>query len=125
MAERSFQKEEERGTGGIDVLKKRRFQVADRIIYRKTKYSKHPGSRARLIAPTVNGDAYSYCVDKFWVVTSVFPDGTLLAKTRTGKLHRLNANDPNLRHATLWESFLNRSRFPSTSLFGKTIVQRS
>lgn len=102
------------------MLKKRRFQVADRIIYRKTKCSEHPGSRARLIAPTVNGDEYSYCVDKFWVVASVFPDGTLLAKTRTGKLHCLNPDDPNLRHATLLESLLDGARFPT--LLGASLV---
>lgn len=94
-------------------MKARRFQVEDRIVYRKTKCSVHPGQNARLVAPASNGDEYSYCVDKFWVVVSVFPDGTLLAKTRRGKLHRLNPDDPNLRHATLLESFFDRARFPS------------
>jgi hypothetical protein len=54
-------------------------------------------------------------VDKFWVVVSIVADGTLLAKTRRGKLHRLNPNDPNLRHATLLESLFGWSRFPSPS----------
>lgn len=94
-------------------MKARRFQVHDRIVYRKTKTSVHPGQNARLVAPASNGDEYSYCVDKFWVVVSVFADGTLLAKTRRGKLHRLNPHDPNLRHATLLESLLDGSRFPS------------
>ena len=94
-------------------MKARRFQVDDRIVYRKTKSSVHPGQNARLVAPASNGDEYSYCVDKFWVVVSVFADGTLLAKTRRGKLHRLNPNDPNLRHATLLESLFDWSRFPS------------
>lgn len=94
-------------------MKSRSFQVEDRIVYRKTKCSLHPGQNARLIAPALNGDEYSYCVDKFWVVVSVFPDGTLLAKTRRGKLHRLNPNDPNLRHATLLESLFDGSRFPA------------
>lgn len=94
-------------------MKAQRFQVHDRIVYRKTKTSVHPGQNARLIAPASNGDEYSYCVDKFWVVVSIFDDGTLLAKTRRGKLHRLNADDPNLRHATLLESLLEGSRFPS------------
>lgn len=94
-------------------MKARRFQVDDRVVYRKTKCSVHPGQNARLVAPASNGDEYSYCVDKFWVVVSVFPDGALLAKTRRGKLHRLNPDDPNLRHATLLESFFDWSRFPS------------
>ncbi|MFM9964923.1 MAG: hypothetical protein ACKV2Q_27285 [Planctomycetaceae bacterium] len=97
-------------------MKARRFQVDDRIVYRKTKISVHPGQNARLIAPATNGDGYSYCVDKFWVVASVFADGTLLAKTRRGKLHRLNSNDPNLRHATFLEAFFDRQRFPSRSI---------
>jgi hypothetical protein len=90
-------------------VKSRRFQIDDRIIYRKTKCSVHPGQNARLVVPASNGDEYTYCVDKFWVVASVFPDGTLLAKTRRGKFHRLNPDDANLRHATLLEA----SRFPS------------
>ena len=94
----------------------RRFQVDDRIVYRKTKSSEHPGQRARLIVPASNGDGYSYCVDKFWVVASVFSDGTLLARTRRGKFHRLNPNDPNLRHATFLEAFFDGSRFPSLSI---------
>lgn len=96
-------------------MKARRFQVDDRIVYRKTKSSLHPGQNARLVAPAPNGDEYSYCVDKFWVVVSVDPDGTLLAKTRRGKLHRLNPDDPNLRHATLLESLFDWSRFPSAA----------
>ena len=102
-----------RRTGGI-ALKPRTFQVDDCIVYRKTKSSLHPGQRARLVAPASNGDTYSYCVDKFWVVVSVSSDGTVMAKTRRGKLHRLNPNDPNLRHATLLETFFERSRFPSS-----------
>lgn len=91
----------------------RRFQVDDLIVYRKTKISVHPGQRARLVAPASNGDGYSYCVDKFWVVVSVTPEGLLVAKTRRGKLHRLNPDDPNLRRATVLESLFARSRFPS------------
>ncbi len=103
-------------------MKFRRFHVADRIVYRKTKSSEHPGQRARLIAPASHGDLYSYCVDKFWVVASVFPDGTLLAKTRRGKVHRLNQDDPNLRHATLLESIFNRSVFPSSIAISETVT---
>jgi len=95
-------------------VKSRRYQIADRIVYRKTKFSEHPGQRARLIATASNGDEYSYCVDKFWAVVSVNPDGTLLAKTCRGKLHRLNPDDPNLRHATFLETFFDGSRFPSS-----------
>jgi len=102
-------------------VKSRGFQVEDRIVYHKTKNSLHPGQNARLIAPATNGDGYSYCVDKYWVVVSVFPDGTLLAKTRRGKHHRLKPDDPSLRHATILEAFLNRSRFPSLSLASEVV----
>jgi hypothetical protein len=91
----------------------RSFRVDDLIVYRKTKISVRPGQRARLVVPASNGDAYSYCVDKFWVVVSVAPDGLLVAKTRRGKLHRLNPDDPNLRRASVLESLFARSRFPS------------
>lgn len=97
-------------------MKAQRFQVDDRIVYRKTKSSLRPGQNARLIAPATNGDGYSYCIDKFWVVASVFPDGSLLAKTRRGKLHRLNPSDPNLRRATFLETFFDGTRFPSLSI---------
>lgn len=97
-------------------MKSRKFRVDDRVVYRKTKSSEHPGQRARLITPASNGDGYSYCVDKFWVVASVLPDGALLARTRRGKLHRLNPNDPNLRHATLLETLLGHSRFPTSTV---------
>lgn len=91
----------------------RRFRVGDRIVYRKTKNSVHPGRNARLIAPVANGDGYTYCVDKFWVVVSVPADGMLETKTRRGKIHRLSSDDPNLRHATILESLFDRSRFPA------------
>ena len=94
----------------------RSFQVADLIVYRKTKISVCPGQRARLVAPASNGDGYSYCVDKFWVVVSVASDGFLVAKTRRGKLHRLNPDDPSLRRATVLESLFARSRFPSPTV---------
>ena len=93
-------------------MKTQRFQVHDRIVYRKTKNSVHPGPNARLVAPASNGDEYSYCVNKFWVVVSVLADGTVMAKTRRGKLLRLNHHDPNLRHATLLETLFGGSRFP-------------
>ncbi len=100
----------------------RSFKVDDLIVYRKTKTSVHPGQRARLVAPASNGDGYSYCVDKFWVVVSVSPEGVLVAKTRRGKLHRLNPRDPNLRHATVLESLFARSRFPSPAVPSEVAV---
>src|SRR5262245_4665732 len=90
--------------GGIDVTP--RFQVADRIVYCVTKNSRHPARSARLVVPAENGDEYSYCVDKYWVIDAVLPDGKLVAKTRRGKLHELSPDDPKLRHATRLECLL-------------------
>lgn len=92
---------------------RRRFETCDRVVYRKTKASSRPGQRARLIAPASAGEEYTYCVDKYWIVEAVAADGTLVAKTRRGKLHRLFQNDPNLRHATLRELLFSRARFPT------------
>ncbi len=97
-------------------MESRRFRVDDLIVYRKTKISVRPGQRARLVAPASNGDGYSYCVDKFWVVVSVAPDGILVAKTRRGKLHRLNPDDRNLRRPTVLELLFARSRFPAPTV---------
>jgi hypothetical protein len=40
------------------------FQPGDCVIYRKQKYSVHPGPHAKGIDPTPQGDYYSYYVDK-------------------------------------------------------------
>lgn len=82
-----------------------KFHVADRIVYRRTEIGLHPARNARLVAPAKNGDGYSYCVDKYWVVDAVLPDGKLVAKTRRGKLHELNPDDPNLRLASRFKAF--------------------
>lgn len=87
------------------------YKVGDCVIYRKTKYSDHPGPRARSISPTPNGDEYIYLVDKFWVVEDVQPDGQIVLRTRRGKQHTVSSEDPKLRKARLWERYWFRSRF--------------
>lgn len=87
------------------------FKRGDWIIYRKTKYSTHPGPRARNVAPTPKGDNYFYNVDKFWIVVEVLPDNMLRAMTRRHKEVTCKASDPNLRRANWFERFLHRSRF--------------
>jgi hypothetical protein len=87
------------------------IRTGDWMIYRKTKFSTHPGPRAQNVLPAENGDEYAYTVDKFWIVAEVRPDGSLLLKTRRGKEHVVRPNDPSLRKANWWERWRYRSRF--------------
>jgi hypothetical protein len=89
------------------------FQPGDLVIYRKYKFSVHPGPHAKAIHPTPKGEYYSYCVDKFWRVVSVEPDHQVVVCTRRGKHNTVSAVDPALRRASWWERLLFRHRFPS------------
>ncbi|MDF1551579.1 MAG: hypothetical protein P1P84_00890 [Deferrisomatales bacterium] len=91
----------------------RRFKPTDAVIYRRTKHSPHPGPRATDVHPAPRGETYTYHVDKFWVVTGVQSDGTILVRTRRGKQYELAADDPALRKARWWERLLYRGRFPN------------
>jgi hypothetical protein len=88
------------------------FKAGDCVIYRKQKFSSHPGPHARGISPAPNGDSYSYCVDKCYRVMSVRPDRTVVVCTRRGRQRTLAADDPALRRAKWWERLLLRRRFP-------------
>lgn len=88
------------------------WRPGDLVIYRKTKFSRHPGPRARDIAAAPHGDTYSYLVEKYWVVVSVHPEGEIELQTRTGKRHTCNSSDPNLRAASWWERVIHGHRFP-------------
>ena len=92
-------------------MNQRKFKKGDLVIFKKTKRSTSPGPRARKVEPAPHGDDYTYLVEKFWIVAEVSGEGVLL-RTRRGKEHRLNADHPNLRHATWWERWLYRNRFP-------------
>ena len=85
----------------------------DVIVYRKIKHSTRPGPRAKDVHPASRGDDYSYYVDKFWIVTEVGEDGTLVLKTREGKTHQISAKDPNLRPVSLWDRLMYGRRFPA------------
>jgi hypothetical protein len=95
------------------------IKPGDFVIYRKQKYSVHPGPHAKDIFPTPNGDYYSYHVDKFWTVISVQPDHTVVVCTRRGKQHTLVADDPALRRANWWERLVFRHRFPTPHPYGQ------
>lgn len=83
------------------------------VVYRKAKFGNRPGPRAKRVQPTPGGDDYTYYVDKYWVVAATQPDGKLLLKTRTGKSHTVDPNDPMLRRATWWERWWRRSQMPT------------
>jgi hypothetical protein len=87
------------------------FHPGDYVIFRADKHSPHPGPRARDVRPERFGEGYTYVVDKFWVVKQA--DGSqIVALTRTGKLHELDASDPRLQRARWWQKLLYRSKFP-------------
>lgn len=92
-------------------LGQRNYQPGDWVVFRRVKHTTHPGQRAQNIAAAAHGDQYSYIVDKFWVVTAVEHDGRLRLQTRRGKTHLIEADDPNLRHASWWDRIRYRSRF--------------
>jgi len=54
-------------------------------------------------------------VDKFWKITKVNSDGTIEVTTRTGKKHLLEASDPNVRKADIFQHLMYRKRFPQLS----------
>lgn len=87
------------------------FEVGDWVVYRKTKFSEHPGPRAQNVEPSPRGEQYSYVVEKYWVVTEV-SDTEVKLKTRTGKLNSIRRGDPNLRKANWFERIFRRDRFP-------------
>lgn len=89
------------------------YQPGDWVIYRKTKFSTHPGPRAQNVNPASGGEQYSYTVDKFWIVAELLADGELLVQTRRGKSHRVPADDPDLHRARWWERLIYRRRFES------------
>jgi hypothetical protein len=59
------------------------------------------------------GEDYTYLLDKFWVVTALQSDGKVVVRTRRGKEHVLEPDDPSLRKAKWWERLLWRRRFPT------------
>ena len=87
------------------------FRRGDWVVVRKSKQTTHPGPRAKHIDAAPKGDYYSYVVDKFWIVVDVLSNGRVVLKTRRGKTHVMDPNDPQLRHATLWDRLLHRRRF--------------
>jgi len=88
------------------------YKVGQPVVYRLQKSSRQPGPRAVDVYPTPQGDDYVYHVEKHWVVAEVRDDGQLLLRTRRGKTHLVDANDPRLRPANWLERLFYRHRFP-------------
>lgn len=93
-------------------MPERIFQRGDPVVFRKTKVSSRPGPRARDIHPSPNGEAYSYQVDKFWVVLES-NEARVVVGTRRGKRLVLDPHDPQLRRARWWEHLLWGQKFPT------------
>lgn len=93
---------------------KARYQPGDPVIYRMPKHSTRPGPRAIHVDPAPRGEMYTYEVDKFWVVAEVQHEGKqLLLRTRRGKEHVVDCDDPHLRRPGWIEWFMYRRRFPA------------
>jgi hypothetical protein len=90
---------------------RRPFKPGDLVVFRRQKHTSHPGRRAQEVEATAHGECYSYFIDKSWIVVAVLADGRLRLQTRRGKVHVVSADDPNLRHATLWDRVRYRARF--------------
>lgn len=93
---------------------RKRYQIGDRVVYTREKYTTKPGPRAKNISAARKGESYQYQVDKYWLVTDVLGDSVELT-TRTGKTHVVDSGDPNLRKASLIERLFKSELFPSRS----------
>ncbi|MCX5660289.1 MAG: hypothetical protein NTW19_11285 [Planctomycetota bacterium] len=91
------------------------FQQGEKVVYRVSKWSPHPGRRAIHVFPSAQGDVYTYEVEKYWTVAERMPDGMLRVVTRRGKEHLIDPADERLRRAKLWERLFLRDRFPMQS----------
>ncbi len=91
------------------------YRVGDKVIYTREKYTTRPGKRAKNIFATPRGEAYQYQVEKFWIVSEVRADASLVLQTRRGKSHITQPDDPSLRKATLFERIFKAGFFPQRS----------
>ena len=87
------------------------FRPGDVVVYKKQKNSTRPGPRAHDLAAAVQDGKFSYVVDKYWVVTEVNADGSIVVQTRRGKRHTISRSDPNLRSVNWWQRLRNRAQF--------------
>ncbi|MCA9105289.1 MAG: hypothetical protein R3B96_10685 [Pirellulaceae bacterium] len=86
------------------------FKTGDWVVYRKQKSGTHPGPRAKIVGAAEKGDSYAYLVDKYWIVVRVTAE-QLTLRTRRGKLHEIDPQDPRLRRANWWQRLTLKNRF--------------
>jgi hypothetical protein len=89
------------------------YRPGECVVYRKPKFSTHPGPRATSVWATPHGDSYSYCVEKYYRVAEVGAGKAVVVVTRRGRRRVLAADDPALRRARWWERLWFRHRFPA------------
>lgn len=89
-----------------------KYVVGSLIVFRKSKRGTTPSLRAKNLRPAPHGDEYGYEIEKYWRVAAVLPDGRLEVLTRRGKRHTVEANDPRLRPANIFERWFLASKFP-------------
>ena len=87
------------------------FHKGDWVVFRTRKCNPQPSTRAQNIRAAKNGDDYYYVVEKCWVVADVLDSGKLLLKTRRGKCHLIDEDNPQLRPASIWDRIRYRDRF--------------
>lgn len=105
---------EVRSLSGMN-MSKTQLQTGDLVIYRQRKHGRQPALHARNVVPSPNGDDYSFTVKKYWVVSEVRPDGTLVTTSNTGKQRVVDQDDPLLTRATWMQRILYGSRFPNVN----------
>lgn len=93
-------------------MKTTEWNRGDWVVYQMQKRSVSPGPRATDVHPAGSGDTYSYVVEKYWVVSEVRDDGTLVLQTRRGKTHEVSPDDFRLRKPRWLERWLLSQRFP-------------
>lgn len=89
-----------------------KWHVGEWVVYKKQKVSSRPGPRAEVKYAAPHGEDYSYLVDKYWCVSAILDDERIEVATRTGKTHRIDPDDRNLRKPSLRERLFLRDRFP-------------
>ncbi|MBF0198609.1 MAG: hypothetical protein HQL32_12905 [Planctomycetes bacterium] len=78
------------------------FKTGDPVVFHKEKKSMKPSLKAWGVRPHSGGDGYSYFITKYWRVITA-DDSKVVVATRGGKQLEVNADDPKLRKANIFE----------------------
>lgn len=91
------------------------FRTGELVAFRRTEFATQPAPGARDIAPTPNGDGYSYFVTQYYCVVANRPGNKLVLRSRHGHEHELSADDPNLRKTNLLEKLFVSRQFAAAN----------